>query len=121
MKNVKSAAWCEIWSAKNAGEVEKNRRCYRFVLDKPKSIHTPTYTVKFILYGNIQCLLYNNSFIGWILKIVQCSLEYESTCVMSYVSFCSNTRSIRDDLYWTSRKDILELIELFSINKVRLV
>ena len=28
------------------------------------------------------------------------------------------TRSIRDDPYWTSRKNSLELIELSSINKV---
>ena len=28
------------------------------------------------------------------------------------VSSCSNTGSIRDDSYWTSRKNILELIEL---------
>ena len=30
-------------------------------------------------------------------------------------------RSIRDDPYWTSGKNILELIELSSINKVSLV
>ena len=34
---------------------------------------------------------------------------------------CSNTRSIRDDPYWISRKNTLELIELCSINKVSLV
>ena len=34
---------------------------------------------------------------------------------------CSNTGSIRDDPYWTSRKNSLELIELSSINKVSLV
>ena len=33
----------------------------------------------------------------------------------------SNTESIRDDPYWTSRKNSLELIELSSINKVSLV
>ncbi len=32
----------------------------------------------------------------------------------------SNTVSIRDDPYWTSRKNSLELIELSSINKVSL-
>ena len=37
------------------------------------------------------------------------------------VSFCSNTGSIRDDPYWTSRKNSLELIELSSINRVSLV
>ena len=37
------------------------------------------------------------------------------------VSSCSNTGSIRDDPYWTSRKNSLELIELSSINKVSLV
>ena len=37
-----------------------------------------------------------------------------------WVSFCSNTGSIRilDDPYWTSRKNSLELIELSSINNV---
>ena len=34
------------------------------------------------------------------------------------VFFCSNTGSVRDDPYWTSRKNSLELIELSSINKV---
>ena len=40
------------------------------------------------------------------------------------VSSCSDTGSIRDDPYWTSRKNSLhslELIELSSINKVSLV
>ena len=37
------------------------------------------------------------------------------------VSSCSNTGSIRDDPYWTSRKNSLELIEPSSINKVSLV
>ena len=34
---------------------------------------------------------------------------------------CSNTGSIRDVPYWTSRKNSLELMELSSINKVSLV
>ena len=34
------------------------------------------------------------------------------------VSSCNNTGSIRDDPYWTSVKNNLELIELSSINKV---
>ena len=34
---------------------------------------------------------------------------------------CCNTVSIRDDPYWTSRKNSLELIGLSSINKVSLV
>ena len=38
-----------------------------------------------------------------------------------YVSSCSNTGSIRNDPYWTSRKNSLELIELSSMNKVSLV
>ena len=38
-----------------------------------------------------------------------------------WVSSCSDTGSIRDDSYWTSRKNSLELIELSSINKVSLV
>ena len=37
------------------------------------------------------------------------------------VSFCSNTGSIGDDLYWTSNKNSLELIDLSSTNKVSLV
>jgi hypothetical protein len=38
-----------------------------------------------------------------------------------WVSSCNNTGSIRDNPYWTSRKNSLELIELSSINKVSLV
>ena len=38
-----------------------------------------------------------------------------------YVSSCSNTGSIRDDPYWSSKKTSLELIGLSSINKVSLV
>ena len=38
-----------------------------------------------------------------------------------YVRPCSNTGSIRDDSYWASRKNSLELIELSSIDKVSLV
>ena len=34
------------------------------------------------------------------------------------VSSCSNTGSIRDDRYWTSRKTFFELIELSSINRI---
>ena len=34
------------------------------------------------------------------------------------VSSCSNIESIRDDPYWTSRKNSLELIELSHINTV---
>jgi hypothetical protein len=34
---------------------------------------------------------------------------------------CSNTGSIRDYTYWTSRENSLELIELSSINKVSFV
>ena len=37
------------------------------------------------------------------------------------VCFCSNSRSIRHDPYWTSRKNSLELIELSSMNEVSLV
>jgi hypothetical protein len=39
----------------------------------------------------------------------------------SDILICSNTGSIRDDSYWTSRENTLELIELSSINKVSLV
>ena len=37
------------------------------------------------------------------------------------VSSCSNSGSIRDDPYWNSGKNCLELIELSSINIVSLV
>ena len=49
---------------------------------------------------------------------IQCSVI--KVCLAS-VSCCSNTGSIRDDPYWTSRKNSFELIELSSINKVSLV
>ena len=35
---------------------------------------------------------------------------------LGWVSSCSNTGSIRDDPYWTSRENNLELIELSSTN-----
>jgi hypothetical protein len=38
-----------------------------------------------------------------------------------YIVYVSSTGSIRDDPYWTSRENSLELIELSSINKVSLV
>ena len=38
---------------------------------------------------------------------------------LAWVPFCSNTESIRDDPYWTSRKTNLELIEYkYLIDKV---
>ncbi len=40
---------------------------------------------------------------------------------LAQVFSCGNTGSIRDDAYWTSRKNSLELTELSSINKVSLV
>jgi hypothetical protein len=39
----------------------------------------------------------------------------------SDILICSNTGSIRDDSYWTSRKNSLELIELSNIIKVSLI
>ena len=50
-----------------------------------------------------------------------CLQTGDSAHVCDIKSFCSNTGSIRDDPYWTSRKNSLELIELSSINKVSLV
>ena len=41
--------------------------------------------------------------------------------IAAQVESWSNTESITDDRYWTSRKNSLELIELSSINKVSLV
>jgi hypothetical protein len=45
------------------------------------------------------------------------------TNLISYVKFHGKymTGSIRDDPYWTSRKNSLDLIELSSIDKVGLV
>ena len=40
---------------------------------------------------------------------------------LDYVSSCSSTRSIKEDPYWTFRKNSLELIELSSVNQVSLV
>ena len=45
----------------------------------------------------------------------------DSAHICDIKSSCSYTGSIRDDPYWTSRKNSLELIELSSINKVSLV
>ena len=46
----------------------------------------------------------------------------ERTIQYKYIDFShSNTESIRDDPYWSSRKNSLELIELSSINKFSLV
>ncbi len=45
-------------------------------------------------------------------------LQYKLPC---WVSSCSNIGSTRDDPYWISRKNSLELIELSNINKVSLV
>ena len=47
-------------------------------------------------------------------------LSSVSKVSLVYIS-CSNTGSIRDDPYWTSRENSLELIELSSINKVNLI
>ena len=49
------------------------------------------------------------------------NLELSSINIVSLVQVCSNTGSMTDDPYWTSRKNILELMELSSINKVSLV
>jgi hypothetical protein len=46
------------------------------------------------------------------------AIQYKVSLVL--VSSGSNTGSIRDNPYWTSRKNSLGLIELSSINKVSL-
>jgi hypothetical protein len=46
------------------------------------------------------------------LGLVVCGLDYNTG---------SNTGSIRDDPYWTSRENSVKLIELSSVNKVSLV
>jgi hypothetical protein len=50
-------------------------------------------------------------------------IELSSINKVSFVeaSSCSDTGSLRDDLYWISRENSLELIELSSVNKVSLV
>ena len=49
--------------------------------------------------------------------------QFHSTkhCRFPPVSSYSNTGSIKDDAYWTSRENSLELIKLCSINIVSLV
>ena len=51
------------------------------------------------------------------------SIQLDNICLNLTLecSSCSNTGSIRDDPYWTSRKNSLELIKLSRINKVSLV
>ena len=58
---------------------------------------------------------YNNS------RLFHAQAEYSSLQWIFEVSSCSYTVSIKDDPYWTSRKNSLELIELSSISKVSLV
>ena len=41
--------------------------------------------------------------------------------ILTGLSSCSTTGSIRDDLHWTSRKNSLELIDLSIINTVSFV
>ena len=41
--------------------------------------------------------------------------------IINKFTTCCNTGSTRDDPYWTSLKNSLELIELSTINKVSLV
>ena len=49
-----------------------------------------------------------------------CHYDDSRVSLLLSISFCSNTGSIRDDPYWISRKNSVELIELSSINKVSL-
>ena len=46
------------------------------------------------------------------------NLELINKVGLVQVSSCSNIGSIKDDPYWTSRKNSLEVIELSNINKV---
>ena len=50
----------------------------------------------------------------YLLINVQNSFDNKNSFYVSFVQICSssNTGSIRDDPYWTSRKNSLELIEL---------
>ena len=54
------------------------------------------------------------------LELIELSRRINKVTLVQ-VSSCSNTGSIRDYPYWTSRKNSLELIELSSTNKVSLV
>ena len=53
--------------------------------------------------------------------LVALKLLFLEINVLDVFYLCSNTGSIRDDPYWTSRKNSLELIKIPSINKVSLV
>jgi hypothetical protein len=70
-----------------------------------------------------------NVVIPWSVHVVIPAQSFISVCVLIRILkspgslvFCgNNTGSIKDDPYWTSRVNSLELIELSSINKVSLV
>ena len=74
-----------------------------------------------IHFGHMQCLL----IIGlqlYVRRVLPVRLYQIQQVSAMYLNFlCSNTGSIIDDPYWTSRDNSLELIELSSINKVSLV
>ena len=57
----------------------------------------------------------------WLVYVLVILLYLSPVSAKILVSSCSNTGSIRDDPYWISRKNSLELIELSSIKKVSLV
>ena len=64
----------------------------------------------------------------WRSRFVELSIKFRSVRAILYkysyfslVCSCSITGSIRDDPYWTSRENSLELIELPSINIISLV
>ena len=46
--------------------------------------------------------------------------ESKNSTLLHYVDSCKNTRTARDDSYWTFRENSLELIKLSSIKKVSL-
>ena len=89
---------------KNIGEHYENKKCHRSSA-----------------YKNVRVQL--NTTLNLVTKTVR---KKQVVFALLYPSFqqvfsCSNTGSIRDDPYWTSKKNSLELIELSSINKVSLV
>ena len=50
--------------------------------------------------------------------VVTGAIRNDHKVSLVWVSSCGDTASIRDDPYWTSRKNNLELIELSSFNKI---
>ena len=79
-------------------------------------MHTVTFSHGFLLFGSKLEFPWDCGTIQSHAKTLPCarSLSFDPLV-------CSNAGSIRDDPYWTSTKNSLELIELSGINEINLV